>query len=129
MWHVFVFYSLSRLLWLQILSSSSLPALPDPATTTQAYFDGLGRVVTPVYMLDDLVGGQQLPGPALLIDNIRCAVAAAGALTRRLNALFTLGLRCCLSRALCMHSHKLKRSPAKLVLHSERASSVCLHRG
>lgn len=68
---------ISCLLWLQILSSSSLPALPDPATTTQAYFDGLGRVVTPVYMLDDLVGGQQLPGPALLIDNIRCAVAAA----------------------------------------------------
>jgi hypothetical protein len=67
---------ISRLLWLQILSSSSLPALPDPAATTQAYFDGLGRVVTPVYMLDDLVGGQQLPGPALLIDNIRCAVAA-----------------------------------------------------
>jgi hypothetical protein len=56
---------------LQKLFSSDAPALPPPAYTTHAYFDGLGRVSTPVYMLDRLVGGQQLPGPALLIDDIR----------------------------------------------------------
>lgn len=58
-------------LLVQKLSTSSLSALPAPALTTSAYFDGLGRVATPVFMLDELVGGQQLDGPALLIDNIR----------------------------------------------------------
>lgn len=48
----------------------SLP-LPSPAMTSSAYFEGLGRTQTPVYMLDNLVGGQRVSGPALLIDNIR----------------------------------------------------------
>jgi hypothetical protein len=40
--------------------------------SSSAYFEGVGRTPTPVYMLDYLTGGQQLAGPALLIDNIRC---------------------------------------------------------
>lgn len=56
---------------LQKLSAAAAPPLPPPALTTSTFFDGPGRVPTPVYMLDDLVGGQTLPGPALLIDNIR----------------------------------------------------------
>lgn len=67
----------------QKLSTSSLPALPPPALTTSAYFDGLGRVPTPVYMLDDLVGGQQLDGPTLLIDNIRWLVCVLGLCQRQ----------------------------------------------
>lgn len=69
--HLLYFVLSCSLLPLQKLSSQSLPPLPLPALTTSTYFDGFGRVPTPVYMLDDLVGGQQLDGPALLIDNIR----------------------------------------------------------
>jgi len=68
-----------RALCLQKLSAASSPALPPPAVTTSTFFDGLGRVPTPVYMLDDLVGGQQLSGPALLIDNIRWGLSGGAA--------------------------------------------------
>eukprot|EP00878_Enallax_costatus_P032210 GHUV01035343.1.p1 GENE.GHUV01035343.1~~GHUV01035343.1.p1 ORF type:complete len:105 (-),score=18.00 GHUV01035343.1:468-782(-) len=54
-----------------VLSDQVIPALPEPALVTSTYFDGLGRTQTPVFMLDQLQGGQKLSGPALLIDNIR----------------------------------------------------------
>lgn len=55
-----------------VLGADEVPPVPPPALTSSTYFDGLGRTATPVFMLDQLSGGQKLPGPALLIDNIRC---------------------------------------------------------
>lgn len=59
-----------------VLGAGDIPPLPAPALTSSTYFDGLGRTDTPVYMLDQLSGGQKLPGPALLIDNIRWGTRA-----------------------------------------------------
>lgn len=54
-----------------VLSSTPPPPLPAAAMMSSTYFEGLGRVETPVFLLDQLSGGHKVQGPALLIDNIR----------------------------------------------------------
>ena len=43
------------------------PPLPAPIKTHSVFFEG-GRVPTPFYMLQELVRGQAVPGPAVIID-------------------------------------------------------------
>eukprot|EP00879_Flechtneria_rotunda_P005621 GHRR01005917.1.p1 GENE.GHRR01005917.1~~GHRR01005917.1.p1 ORF type:complete len:999 (+),score=358.22 GHRR01005917.1:340-3336(+) len=62
----------------QALSTNSIPPLPAPALNSSTYFEGVGRMPTPVYMLDQLAGGQQVQGPALLIDNISTILIEPG---------------------------------------------------
>ncbi|GAM23449.1 hypothetical protein SAMD00019534_066240 [Acytostelium subglobosum LB1] len=42
---------------------------PTPNTYSDVYFNTLGRVKTPVYLLQELLGGHKIDGPAVIIDN------------------------------------------------------------
>jgi len=54
-------------------------AAPDSKrhSTAQVYFEG-GRVDTPIYKLEDLAVGDQVPGPAVLADGTQTIVVAPG---------------------------------------------------
>eukprot|EP00775_Hariotina_reticulata_P006718 gene6718-6939_t len=60
------------------LSSAAVPPLPAPALASSTFFEGVGRCQTPVYLLHQLTGGQQVPGPALLIDDISTILVEPG---------------------------------------------------
>lgn len=52
--------------------------LPAPAATASAYFEQGGRQPTPAYLLAALRPGHQIPGPAILIDDISTVVVEPG---------------------------------------------------
>jgi 5-oxoprolinase (ATP-hydrolysing) len=49
------------------------------ASRAQTYFDGAGRVDTPVFQLDSLATGEVLRGPAVVIDDTQTIVLVPGA--------------------------------------------------
>lgn len=53
--------------------------LPNPAATVSAYFERGGRQPTPAYVLSTLSPGHEIPGPAILIDDISTIVVEPGA--------------------------------------------------
>ncbi|CAM9540519.1 unnamed protein product [Chrysoparadoxa australica] len=53
-------------------------SLPDKAGEEDCYWEGLGRVRTPVYRLDDLKSGHSIEGPAVLIQNVSTVVIEPG---------------------------------------------------
>lgn len=61
---------------LPVPSEEPLPhlPLPPPARLSSAYFEETGRGDVPVYILADLVGGHEVPGPALIIDKVTTVV-------------------------------------------------------
>ncbi|WIA16218.1 hypothetical protein OEZ85_012930 [Tetradesmus obliquus] len=61
-----------------VLSAAELPPLPAPAVSSCTYFEGLGRVATPVFLLGALTPGHKVAGPALLIDNISTILIEPG---------------------------------------------------
>ena len=57
-----------------------------PDTTFSVYFNEVGRVDTPVYLLPALEIGDELEGPAMIIDDTQTIVLIPGAravLTRK----------------------------------------------
>jgi len=52
---------------------------PSPQETTQVYFDAVGQVETPVYLLESLEKNTHIPGPAILIDETQTIVVAPNA--------------------------------------------------
>ena len=53
-------------------------ALPEPSVWTSSFFEGAGRVRTPVFTLAALPRGSVVPGPALLVDDISTVVVEPG---------------------------------------------------
>jgi 5-oxoprolinase (ATP-hydrolysing) len=56
-----------------IQNISKAPA-PAPASKKRVYFNSLGWVDTPVYLLPSLAQGSTIPGPALVVDNTQTIV-------------------------------------------------------
>lgn len=54
-------------------SGDSVPE-PVPVDTSLSYWDGLGRVETPVFLLGDLVPNQTITGPAILMQDVSTVV-------------------------------------------------------
>ncbi|KAL2786774.1 Hydantoinase B/oxoprolinase-domain-containing protein [Aspergillus keveii] len=57
----------------EIQNISKAPA-PAPAFTKRVYFNSLGWVDAPVYLLPSLAQGSTIPGPALVVDNTQTIV-------------------------------------------------------
>jgi N-methylhydantoinase A/oxoprolinase/acetone carboxylase beta subunit len=47
---------------------------PQPAASEQVYFEGLGRVPTPLYVAAGLKGGMVIRGPAIIMQDVSTVV-------------------------------------------------------
>lgn len=56
-----------------------------PVDTSPVFFEGLGRLPTPVFALASLTGGHSVPGPALILDKVATILVEPG-FTARMTA-------------------------------------------
>jgi 5-oxoprolinase (ATP-hydrolysing) len=66
----------SPLATLRAPPSTGLP--PTPVRTHSVFFEGLGRVQAPLYMLRDLCAGDAVRGPAMILDKVATVVVEPG---------------------------------------------------
>ena len=55
---------------------------PSPRTHSSAYFEETGRAPVPVYIMEDLAPGDEIPGPALVIDRVTTVVVVPKAVAK-----------------------------------------------
>ncbi|KAF9220709.1 hypothetical protein BS17DRAFT_714004 [Gyrodon lividus] len=75
------FDSLGDSVYLEVERLKTTPVDRERADSTNSvYFDKIGRVInTPVFLLDELVVGDEVSGPAMIIDNTQTIVVVPGA--------------------------------------------------
>ncbi|EFA77516.1 hypothetical protein PPL_12118 [Heterostelium album PN500] len=60
------------------INDAESPEAPKANRFNQVYFNNLGRVNTPVYLLTELSGGHVIAGPSIIIDNTSTIVVEPG---------------------------------------------------
>lgn len=81
----------SPLVQLREASIQDVTGAPD--NTTKAYFDGHGRIDTPVYLLDKLDKNARVQGPAVIIDKTQTIVVVPGAVANILETCIVIDLK------------------------------------
>lgn len=64
------------------LSDLEVTPVTKPAKARPAYFAGSGWVITPTYLLQDLQAGNQIQGPAIIIDNTQTIIVTPNSRAR-----------------------------------------------
>lgn len=81
----------SPLVQLREANIQDVTAAPD--NTTKAYFNGHGRIDTPVYLLDKLDKNARVQGPAVIIDKTQTIVVVPGAVANILETCIVIDLK------------------------------------
>jgi 5-oxoprolinase (ATP-hydrolysing) len=117
----------SPLVQLREANIQDVTAAPD--NNTNAYFNGRGRIDTPVYLLDKLDKNARVHGPAVIIDKTQTIVVVPGAVANILETCIVIDLKETDKGSVDAGSMNSQIDPIRLSIFGHRFMSIAEQMG